>query len=59
MSLFNERVAQKRPTASRMKSELDRYLEDELVPVSQDKFNVLDWWKVAEKTLSYFEDASP
>ncbi|KAM3224402.1 hypothetical protein ACQJBY_057657 [Aegilops geniculata] len=47
MSLFNERVAQKRPTASRMKSELDRYLEDELVLVSQDKFNVLDWWKVA------------
>ena len=41
MSLFNERVAQKWPT-----SELDRYLEDELVPLSKDKFSVLDWWKV-------------
>ena len=29
-----------------MKSELDRYLEDELVPLSKDKFSVLDWWKV-------------
>jgi hypothetical protein len=29
-----------------MKSELDRYLEDELVPLSKNKFSVLDWWKV-------------
>uniref|UniRef100_A0A8R7P3E3 HAT C-terminal dimerisation domain-containing protein n=1 Tax=Triticum urartu TaxID=4572 RepID=A0A8R7P3E3_TRIUA len=47
MSLFNARVAQKRPASFRMKSELDRYLEDELVPLSKDKFNVLDWWKVS------------
>uniref|UniRef100_A0A453T9P3 Uncharacterized protein n=1 Tax=Aegilops tauschii subsp. strangulata TaxID=200361 RepID=A0A453T9P3_AEGTS len=43
MSLFNELVAQKWPTSFRMKSELDRYLEDELVPLSKDKFSVLDW----------------
>jgi len=47
MSLFNERVAQKRPAIFRMKSELDRYLEDELVPLTKEHFNVLDWWKVA------------
>ena len=46
MSLFNARVAQKRHASFRMKSELDRYLEDELVPLSKDKFSVLDWWKV-------------
>uniref|UniRef100_A0A8R7P4M7 HAT C-terminal dimerisation domain-containing protein n=1 Tax=Triticum urartu TaxID=4572 RepID=A0A8R7P4M7_TRIUA len=47
MSLFNARVAQKRPASFRMKSELDRYLEDELVPLSKDKYSVLDWWKVS------------
>uniref|UniRef100_A0A8R7PTS4 HAT C-terminal dimerisation domain-containing protein n=1 Tax=Triticum urartu TaxID=4572 RepID=A0A8R7PTS4_TRIUA len=47
MSLFNARVAQKRPASFSMKSELDRYLEDELVPLSKDKFSVLDWWKVS------------
>lgn len=47
MSLFNARGAQKRTTSFRMKSELDRYLEDELVPLSNDKFSVLDWWKVS------------
>ena len=47
MSLFNERGAKKWPTSFRMKSELDRYLEDELVPLSKDKFSVLDWWKVS------------
>ena len=47
MSLFTERVARKRPTGFRMKSELDRYLEDELVPLSKENFSVLDWWKVA------------
>lgn len=46
MSLFNARVAQKRPASFRIKSKLDRYLEDELVPCTEN-FNVLDWWKVA------------
>jgi hypothetical protein len=31
----------------RFKSELDRYLEDELVPISIENFKILDWWKVA------------
>lgn len=29
------------------KSELDRYLEDNLVPLTTKNFNVLYWWKVA------------
>ena len=42
MSLVNERVAQKIRAIFRMKSELDSYLEDELLPLSEH-FNVLDW----------------
>ena len=29
-----------------MKSNLYRYLEDELVPLPKENFNVLDWWEV-------------
>lgn len=47
MSLFNARVAKKRPASLRLKSELDRYLEDDYVPATKENFNVLDWWKVA------------
>jgi hypothetical protein len=35
-----------RPPAMRSKSELDRYLEDDLVSLSTKNFNILDWWKV-------------
>jgi hypothetical protein len=31
----------------KFKSELDRYLEEELVSVHTDNFKILDWWKVA------------
>jgi hypothetical protein len=48
LSTISARVASRRaPTMIRLKSELDRYLEDELVPISVDNFQILDWWKVA------------
>lgn len=45
MSVFNARIAQKRPATYR--SELDQYLMDDLVPLSKENFDVLDWWKSA------------
>ncbi|KAM0901986.1 hypothetical protein ACQ4PT_019543 [Festuca glaucescens] len=45
MSVFNARIAQKRPATYR--TELDQYLVDDLVPLIKEHFNVLDWWKVA------------
>jgi hypothetical protein len=45
MSVFNARIAQKRPATYR--TELDQYLVDDLVPLTTEHFNVLDWWKVA------------
>jgi hypothetical protein len=47
LSSFSARVASKRPAAMRSKSELDRYLGDDLVPLTTKNFNILDWWKVA------------
>lgn len=47
ISSFSERVARKRPASVRFQSELDRYLDDELIPISTKDFKVLDWWKVA------------
>jgi len=47
LSTISARVASRRPTAVRFKSELDRYLDDELVPINTENFNILDWWKVA------------
>ena len=47
LSTISARVASRRPTAVRFKSELDRYLNDELVPINTENFNILDWWKVA------------
>jgi len=47
LSIISARVASRRPTAVRFKSELDRYLDDELVPINTENFNILDWWKVA------------
>jgi hypothetical protein len=45
LSVISARVASRRPTTFRFKSELERYLEDELVPI--ENFKILDWWKVA------------
>ena len=47
LSTISARVASRRPTITRVKSELDRYLEDELVPIATENFQILDWWKVA------------
>ncbi|KAM0830553.1 hypothetical protein ACQ4PT_066132 [Festuca glaucescens] len=47
MSMFSARVAKIRPATRRFFSELDKYLEDDYVPLDTKKFNVLDWWKVA------------
>jgi hypothetical protein len=47
LSLISARVASRRPATVRFKSELKRYLEDELVPIETENFKILDWWKVA------------
>jgi hypothetical protein len=47
MSMFSARVAKRRPATRRLFSELDKYLEDDYVPLDTKNFNVLDWWKVA------------
>uniref|UniRef100_A0A0A9FHY9 HAT C-terminal dimerisation domain-containing protein n=1 Tax=Arundo donax TaxID=35708 RepID=A0A0A9FHY9_ARUDO len=44
---ISARVATRRPTITRVKSELDRYLEDELILITTENFQILDWWKVA------------
>jgi hypothetical protein len=46
LSDISARTASLRPTSMGFKSELDRYLDEELVTDSKN-FNVLDWWKVA------------
>lgn len=46
LSSFSARVASTRPPSRRLQSEVDRYLEDELVPLETKNFKVLDWWKV-------------
>ncbi|KAM0898877.1 hypothetical protein ACQ4PT_021666 [Festuca glaucescens] len=38
--------AQQKPAAARLQGEIENYLSDDLVPYTE-KFNVLDWWKVA------------
>jgi hypothetical protein len=47
LSTIRARVASRRPAAVKFKSELDRYLEDELVPIQTENFHILNWWKVA------------
>lgn len=47
LSSITARVTSRRPAAIRVKSELDRYLEDELVSINTENFKILDWWKVA------------
>lgn len=44
---FSARVASTKPAAIRFRSELDRYLEDEMVDIHTKDFDILDWWKVA------------
>jgi hypothetical protein len=47
LSSISARVAIRRPTVMRANCELQRYLEDELIPVETENFQILDWWKVA------------
>ena len=46
LSSFSACVASTVPSAMRFRSELDRYLEDEMVDIHTRGFDVLDWWKV-------------
>src|SRR5438128_1191955 len=47
LSSISARVATRWPAIIRVISKLDRYLEDELVPIATENFQILDWWKVA------------
>jgi hypothetical protein len=47
LSSISARVAIRRPTIITANYELHRYLEDELIPIETENFQILDWWKVA------------
>lgn len=47
LSSFSARLASTKPASFRNKSELDRYLDDEMVDIHTTGFDILDWWKVA------------
>jgi hypothetical protein len=47
LSSMMARVASRRPTSMGFKTELDRYLDEELLDMHTKNFKVLDWWKVA------------
>jgi hypothetical protein len=44
---ISTRIVSRRPTSMGFKSELDRYLDEEMVNMHTKNFNVLNWWKVA------------
>jgi hypothetical protein len=46
LSTISAHAASRRPAMTRVKIELDRYLEDDLVQISTENFQILDWWKV-------------
>jgi hypothetical protein len=46
LSTISARVASQRPVMTRVKTELDRYLEDDLVHFSTENFQIPHWWKV-------------
>ncbi|CAN6208011.1 unnamed protein product [Urochloa humidicola] len=47
LSSLSARVASRRPANMGFKSELDRYLDEELLDMHTSNFKVLDWRKVA------------
>lgn len=47
LSSMSARVASRTPASMGFKSELDRYLDEELLDMQTPNFKVLDWWKVA------------
>ena len=46
LSSISARVASRRPPSMGFRSELDRYLDEEMVNMHTKNFIVLDWWKV-------------
>jgi hypothetical protein len=46
LSNISAHIASRRPAIMGFKSELDRYLDEEMVSMNTKNFNVLDWWKV-------------
>jgi hypothetical protein len=40
-------VANTKPTSMSFRSELECYLEDEMVDIHTKGLDILDWWKVA------------
>lgn len=47
LSSMMARVASRRPVTMGFRTELDRYLDEELLDMQTKNFKVLDWWKVA------------
>lgn len=48
LSIFKTLAASKKSTGVvKTKSELDRYLEEETLPCTNEEFDILSWWKVA------------
>jgi hypothetical protein len=47
LSSISARVAIRRPTIMTANCELQRYFDDELIPIETENFQILDWWKVA------------
>jgi hypothetical protein len=47
LSSMMARLASRRPTTMGFRTELDRYLDEELLLDTNKNFKVLDWWKVA------------
>jgi hypothetical protein len=47
LASISARVASRKPANMGFKSELDRYLDEEMLSMQTKNFNVLDWWKVA------------
>jgi len=47
LSSISTCVASRRPATMGFKTELDRYLDEELLDMHTKNFKVLDWWKVA------------
>ena len=50
-SSFSACFASTNPSAMMFRSELDCYLEDEMVDVHIKGFDILDWWKVEEHAI--------
>ena len=53
LSIFETLLANKKTTSFvRSKNELDRYLDEEILPYDEnDYFDVLGWWKLRELVI--------